>query len=56
MSTEPEKLYEASGEHGRVGGIVKTVGCAPVAVPTALSAAEAAAKAAPKRAGSGSAW
>ena len=47
-------FYEAGGEHGRVGGIVKTVGCAPVIVPTALSAEEAAAKAAPK--GKASAW
>jgi hypothetical protein len=53
---EGERFYEESGEHGRAGYYVKTVGNAPVAAPTALSAEEVAAKAAPKRAGSGSAW
>ena len=51
-----ERYYEESGEHGRAGYYVKTVGNAPVVAPTALTAEEAAAKAAPKRTGSASAW
>jgi hypothetical protein len=51
-----ERYYEETGEHGRAGYYVKTVGNAPVVAPTALTAEEAAAKAAPKRSGSGSAW
>ena len=51
-----ERYYEETGEHGRAGYYVKTVGNAPVVAPKALTAEEAAAKAAPKRSGSGSAW
>ena len=52
-----ERYYEETGEHGRAGYYVKTVGNAPVVAPTALTADEAAAMAAaPKPRGSGSAW
>ena len=33
----PESVYASSGEHGRVGGIVKTVGNAPVKAPQKLT-------------------
>jgi hypothetical protein len=51
----PEPLYAESGEHGRVGGIVRTVGNAPVRKPVALSEQEARQHEF-QRKGSGSAW